>query len=114
MMQRVDQWVAVHVRTDNRRSRYFLTWGRIQDPVDPGPLEELAVRAAAHFAIGGTPVSARVCSSLQEAAKEPYFFEALLTFAQQPVPRGAAYDAWREERAQAMAEGREFYFLGAR
>lgn len=114
MIHGVDQWVAVQVRTHNRKSRYFLTWGRIQDSDDPGPLEELAVRAAAHFAIGGEPASARVCGNLQEASNEPFFYEALLTFARQPIPQGTAYETWRQERAEAMAAGREFYFLGAR
>jgi len=108
----MERWVAVEVRTDAGRSRFFLTWGRIQDPVDPQPLEALSLQAAAHFSLGGRPVRARVCRTLGEAAAQPYFFEALLTFAQQPIPVGDGYEAWRRERAAAMAEGREFYFLG--
>jgi hypothetical protein len=49
---------------------------------------------------------------LQEAASAPYFFEALLKFAQVPIPFGEDYERWRQSRAAAMAEGREFYFLG--
>lgn len=110
----MEQWVAVEVRTDRQQSGFFLTWGRIQDPDDPAPLEQLAVRAAAHFSLGGTPVSARVCRTLSEAAKQPFFYEALLTFASTPIPYGDGYEPWRAQRAQAMEEGREFYFLGRR
>ena len=108
----MESWVAVEVRTDTRQSRFFMTWGRIQDPDDAEPLEALALQAAARFSVGGRPVRARVCRSLKEAAAQPYFFEALLTFAQQPIPHGDGYEAWRREKAAAMAEGREFYFLG--
>jgi hypothetical protein len=108
----MEDWVAIEVKTDAGRSGYFLTWGRIQDAVDPRPLEELAVRAAARCSLGGRPTSARVCTTLQEAAGQPYFFEALLTFSQTPIPRGGGYGAWREATAKAMADGHEFYFLG--
>ena len=110
--QAMEDWVAVEVRVDSGQSRFFVTWGRIQDAVDPQPLEELLLRVAAHFAIGGQPVSARVCANLGEAAGQPYFYEALLGMAQQPIPYGEGYDAWLRERATAMQEGREIHFLG--
>lgn len=110
--QAMDDWVAVEVKTDSGRSAFFVTWGRIQDAVDPGPLEELTQRIATRFSIGGRPVSARVCANLREAARQPDFYEALLTFAQKPIPYGEGYDEWRRETADKMAEGREFYFLG--
>jgi hypothetical protein len=112
--QAMDDWVAVEVKTDSGRSGFFVTWGRIQDAVDPQPLQELALRVATRFAIGGRPVSARVCASLHEAAAQPYFYEALLTFAQMPIPYGERYDEWRQENAKTMQEGREFCFLGTR
>jgi hypothetical protein len=43
---------------------------------------------------------------------EPYFFEALLGMAQRSISHGDDYEAWRQERALAMKEGREIYFLG--
>jgi hypothetical protein len=52
--------------------------------VDGSKLEALALRAAASTAIGGEPIRADVCDTLQEARGESYFFEALLTFAGQP------------------------------
>jgi hypothetical protein len=113
MISPMDHWVALEVKTDSGRSGFFVTWGRIQDAVDPGPLEELTLRVATRFAIGGTPVSARVCASLQEAAVQPYFYEAVLTFAQKPIPYGEGYEEWRREKAQEMEDGRDFCFLGA-
>ena len=101
----------MEVRTDSGQSGFFVTWGRIQDAVDPRPLEELTLRAASQFALGGQPVSARVCASLQEAAAQPYFFEAVLRMAGRPIPYGAGYDAWKREVAAAMEEGREIYFV---
>ena len=109
----MDDWVAVEVKTDSGRSGFIVTWGRIQDATDTRPLEELTLRIASQFSIGGRPVSARVCTSLREAAAQPTFFEALLTFAQKPIPYGERYDEWRRETAKKMDEGREFYFLGA-
>lgn len=108
----MEDWVAVEVRTDMAQSGFFITWGRIQDTVDPGPLEGLILRTAGQFQIGGEPLSARVCASLQDAAGQPYFYEALLSIAQQPIPRGEGFEDWRRERAEAMEEGREIYFLG--
>ena len=108
----MEDWVAIEVRTDAGGSGYFMTWGRIQDPVDPRALEELAVRAATRVSLGGRPASARVCTTLQEAAGQPYFFEALLTFSQTRIPYGEGYETWRQAKAKAMAEGHEFYFLG--
>jgi hypothetical protein len=60
----VDDIVAVAVRLEDGTERFFMTWGRIQDPVDPAPLAQIVLQNAAHFAPGGTPVDARVCFSL--------------------------------------------------
>ncbi|MBJ7595419.1 MAG: hypothetical protein JF886_11280 [Candidatus Dormibacteraeota bacterium] len=59
------------------------------------------------------PMSARVCSTLHEASSQPYFFEGLMTFAQQSIPFGDGYEAWKEAKRMAMTDGREFFFLGA-
>lgn len=109
---RVEDWVAVEVRSGSGVSGYFVTWGRIQHAVDPRPLEELMLRAAHRFATDVPPVSARVCATLQEASTQPYFFEAILKFAQEPIPHGEGYGVWRRARANAMEEGKEIYFLG--
>jgi hypothetical protein len=79
--------IAVAVRLDNG-CRYFTTWGRVHDPVDPDPIAHVVLRNAHRYDLGGTPVSAEVCWSLQEASDEPYFHEALVEFASEREPRG--------------------------
>jgi hypothetical protein len=111
MISPVDDWVAVEVKTDTGRSGFFVTWGRIQDAVDPRPLEDVTLRVATRFSIGGRPVSARVCAALREAAAQPE--RGLADLAQKPIPHGEGYDEWPREKLEAMAEGREFCFLGA-
>ena len=112
----VDDVVAVEVSLSNGEARFFVTWGRIQDPVDSDPLCALILRESRNFALGAEPVRARVCGALGEAAssgKAPYFYECLLTFARQPIPFGDSYDEWRRERAAAMEAGREIAYCGA-
>ena len=108
----MEEWVAVEVRTASGQSGFFVTWGRIQDALDPVPLETLVLQAAANVSMGSPPISARVCPSLSAAAALPYFFEGLLGMAGRPIPYGDGYETWKRERALAMAEGREIYFVG--
>jgi len=108
----VDDVVAVAVTLESGERRYFMTWGRIQDKVDPEPLEALILEHASRVDLGGTASSAEVCSSLAAAAAEPYFHEALLSFAWSPIPFGEGYQEWRMEREAAMREGRDIYYLG--
>lgn len=49
---------------------------------------------------------------LRDAVTQPYVYDALLTFAQKPIPYGEGFDAWRRDKAAAMEEGKEFPFLG--
>ncbi len=67
--------VAVEVELENGQRRYFLTWGRIQDAVDPALLEQLVLRQSPRFSLGGKPIRARLCLSLQEASRESCFYE---------------------------------------
>jgi hypothetical protein len=111
----VDDVVAVEVRLESGASRYFVTWGRIQEVVDGGPLSELVLTFAPNFALGGKAVSARVCGTLREAADSgdaPYFYECFLGFARQPIPSGEDYEEWRAERADAMSQGLEIAYCG--
>ena len=104
--------VAVALSTTEGNVCYFVTWGRIQDPVDPEPLERVILKVADHFAIPGTPVSARLCDSLQDAREAPLFHEALFGFAQQPIPFGSGYEKWRRRMDKRMRSGKEVYFAG--
>ncbi len=105
--------VAVAVKLENGETRYFLTWGRIHDSVDPKPLEEQVLAMSTRFALGARPIGARVCMTLQEAATQPYFYECFFTMSQKKIPVGPKYGDWAAATRGLMAEGKEIYFLGS-
>jgi hypothetical protein len=112
----MDDLVAVEVRLADGGRRYFVTWGRIQDAVDPEPLCEVVLSAARHVSLRGDPVSARVCETLREAAdsaEAPYFWECFFTFCQRPIPFGENYGEWRAAMDEAMRRGKEIAYCGA-
>ncbi len=111
----MDDVVAVEVTLANGGRRYFLTWGRIQDPVDPAPVCNLVLRFAWSCSLGGTPASARLCAALREAADSPhapYFYECFAAMASRRVPLGDDYLTWQAERAAEMQAGREIWYCG--
>jgi hypothetical protein len=111
----VDDVIAVAVRLADGRQRYFLTWGRIQDRIDPGPVCDLVFRFSRSCSLGGAPVGARLCATLREAADSPdapYFYESLLAFASQSPPSGADYPAWKATVAERMEAGQEISYCG--
>jgi len=50
----MDDGVAVEVNLVGGELRYFVTWGRIQDVVDPEPLAALVLEQARGFSMGRT------------------------------------------------------------
>jgi hypothetical protein len=111
----MDEVVAVELQLTDGGLRYFITWGRIQDEVDPESLASLVLEQSRRFSLGGVAQRVRVCQSLREAAESksaPYFYESLLVFARQPIPSGPDYQGWRAERATAMAQGSEIAYCG--
>lgn len=108
----MEDLVAVAVTTAEGPVAFFVTWGRIQDATDPEPLEALILDVAGHFALPGTPVSARLCPSLQNARDAPLFYEALFSFAQKPIPFGTGYGKWRRKTDQLMRQGKEIFAVG--
>jgi hypothetical protein len=80
--------VAVAVELEDGSERFFLTWGRIQDAVKPAPIEQLMLGVSTQFSLGGKPVNARLCPSLQEARDEPYFYESFFGMCQRTIPFG--------------------------
>jgi hypothetical protein len=109
----VEDIVAVEPTTTDGVVCYFVTWGRIQDRVDPEPLERLIMDVASHFAVPGAAASARLCGSLQEAREAPYFYEALFDFSQTKIPFGPGYEKWRARIDKLMRQGKEIYYAGA-
>jgi hypothetical protein len=107
----LDHVIAVRLITD-AGDCYFLTWGRIQHPVEPGPVEALIFDAATRFALPGRPVRAQICATLGDARDAPLFYEALVSFAQKPIPFGRRYEAWRRATDAAMRQGQEIFAAG--
>ncbi|HLG77673.1 MAG TPA: hypothetical protein VKX46_14745 [Ktedonobacteraceae bacterium] len=108
----MDHIVAVAVELEDGAERFYLTWGRIQDKVDAEPLEQLVLRYCVGDDLGGKPVRARVCRSLQEAAHAPYFYEGFFSFCQEHIPFGEQYEAWSKQMNDRMQAGEELYYLG--
>lgn len=111
----MEDLIAVEVRLADGQSRYFLTWGRIQQAADPGPVAALVLAHAGRVSLGGEPVSARVCHTLREAAdstEAPYFYECLLGFSRTPIPFGDGFPAWRMAMDEAMRSGSEIAYCG--
>lgn len=108
----MEKIVAIAIELENGARRFFLTWGRIQDPVDPASVVQVVFQQSTAFALGGKPVKAHLCESLQQAAHEPYFSEAFFALCQKPIPFGKHYEAWRREMDRRMRRGKELYYLG--
>jgi hypothetical protein len=108
----VDYLVAIAVELRGGAKRFYMTWGRIQHPVDPAPLEQLVLRYCVNEDLGDEPVEACVCRTLQEASRAPYFYEALFSFGQTRIPFGDQYEAWRSALDERMQRGEELYYLG--
>lgn len=105
--------VAVELMAPSGVKHHIVTFGRIQDPVDPEALIDLVLEKASRFGLEDA-ITARVCGSLQEAKAAPYFFEALIDFgARMAVARRELdWDAWRTAIDREMREGRHLYYLG--
>lgn len=111
----MDDVIAVEVRLADGRQRYFLTWGRVQDHVDPEQVCDLVLRFSRSCSLGGVPVSARLCATLREAADSPdapYFYECFLGFASRPVPSGDGHQEWKATIAEKMEAGQEICYCG--
>lgn len=105
--------VALKVTLTNGEARYFMTWGRVFDPVDPAPLQDAVWNQLHRFQIPTSPKSIAVCDSLQEAAGERYFYEALVKFCQLPIPFGSRYRIWATAARRRILKGQDISYLGS-
>ena len=108
----MDDIVAVSVTLKSKEKRYFLTWGRIQERVDSVPLEKLVLKHSSTWDLGGEPVKASLCYSLQDASGQPYFYEALFIMSQQLIPDGAKFKKWKSAIANDMKKGGSIFYCG--
>jgi hypothetical protein len=113
-MPRVEEIIAVRVRLDTGADRYFLTWGRLgANRPWPGDIERAVLKAAAHFSLGGTPMDAYVCDTLQEASGERYFYECLFDIQRRmPAESKKKFTAWADKMTTAVLRGEELSYLG--
>lgn len=109
----VEDVVAVELITPTGGPHFVVTFGRIQNRVDPAELEAIVLSHASTFGLGHA-TAARVCGSLQEARGAPYFFEALIDFgaAMAGVRANDDPDEWRDGIDAEMRSGRGLYYLG--
>jgi hypothetical protein len=109
----MEDLVAVKVRSADRQMHYFVTWGRIFDPVDPRQIEAVIASHAHNFGIK-RPSSTSMCDRLSEASNARYFYEALFDFCQKTIPRGKiAYSKWRKKTKMQMLSGKHLYYCGS-
>jgi hypothetical protein len=105
--------IAIEIKLNTGAKRYFLTWGRIQDNIDPTKIEKTILRYSKNFDLGGRPTKAKLCPNLQKAKNEPYFYECFFEMCQEIIPFGKnTYEQWRKEMNSKMQVGKEIYYLG--
>jgi hypothetical protein len=109
----MEEVVAIRIVDQKRKAHFVLTWGRAFDASSPAPLLNAVRRHLGQFGIHAIG-SIRVCGTLQAAADQPYFYEALITFSQQRIPYGQTYAKWKTTRRKQIEAGREIYYLGKR
>lgn len=104
--------MAVELKTPAGGPYFVMTFGRIQDPVDPCELEAIVLKHASNIGLSHA-TSAEVCWSLRDARDGPYFYEALLFFAAElaKVP-SRRYERWRRRTAREMSKGKHLWYLG--
>src|SRR5207302_10856461 len=93
---------------------YVLTFGRSFDRVDATTTLEIITRYSGRYDLGGKQSRVELCNSLQDASREPYFFEALFRLSQQPIPFGPTYSAWQRRIGAQMKKGEHLHYLGRR
>ena len=108
----MDDLVAVRVNLDSGAARFFITYGRIQDNVDPTSLEEIVLRHAGGYSLEGQAVSAELCRSLRDARDERNVYETLYIFTQETIPFGRKHEKWRRRMDRKMRAGKHLYYLG--
>jgi hypothetical protein len=104
--------VAVRVTFVGGGVRFFMTWGRLFDPVDPAQLCATIRQQVSARSAGGEVDDVSVCETLQEAREAPYFYEGLLHFAWERPAYGEGYERWRAAKASAIRGGKDVYDLG--
>ena len=103
--------VAVEVIKLDNKKLYFLTWGRVFDPVDEQQLlRSLEANLKKYGIVQYKKIT--LCPSLQKAVKAKYFYENFFLMSQKKIPFGRKYQVWRKTMITKIKQGKEIYFLG--
>jgi hypothetical protein len=107
----VEDIVAIKIVDKSGTEHFFLTWGRIFDPVDPEPLLAAVRPNLSRWGVRQAR-SLEICDSLQDAALEPYFYEALFMMAQERIPFGPKYRTWQAGKRRRVRKGEDIRYVG--
>jgi hypothetical protein len=103
--------VAIKATDASGKPHFFVTWGRVFDRTDPNSLLNAVRRALPQFGVS-EPRQVELCSTLQEAAGQPYFYEALVSFTRQPAIDSAHRAEWESSCRERINSGKDIYYLG--
>lgn len=104
--------VALSISEPLVGTHYVITWGRVFDVIDPTALEDAVTSNALSFGILD-PRPAKVCETLQDAARTKYFYEAFYEICQQAIPTGkASFPKWRRQMRKELQDGRHMWYCG--
>ncbi len=106
----MDNVAAVALKLADGGTRYFLVY---EIDLDAATVEAAVMEAAQRNDFGGPPLEAKVCTNLQEASGEPYFFECLFGMTRDAVPPSSwRHKRWKRRVTRDIKEGRGLWFLG--
>lgn len=88
-----------------------ITWGRIFDVIDDTELLKVVSCKLVDYGVENLD-SIELCYSLMEIADQPYFYETLIRFVQEPIPFGRGYEKWKKKKRKALIAGNEIAFMG--
>ena len=100
--------VAIKVIHGTGKKDFFLTWGRIFDPVDHVELLKIVSKNLKKYGISNIK-KVSLLDSLKEVFKERYFFEGYFLMAQMKIPFGRGYKRWRKAMSKKISQGHEIY-----
>jgi len=103
--------VGIKIKDKIKGEGALITWGRLFDPVDETELLDVIKAHVARWGINDLE-SISVCYSLKEIADQPYFYESLIRFIQEPIPYGSGYESWKRKKKKALKKGEDIYFTG--
>ena len=103
--------VGIKVKDKIQGEGAFITWGRLFGTIDEEELLNIVKQHLPKWGISHLE-SIELCYSLMEIANQPYFYECLIRFIQEPIPQGLKYEAWKRKKIKALKEGNDIYFTG--